>query len=67
MELFEESVLAYIAGPAERFVRPQFSLDYEGVARGSYPDFVALDYKDHVATAMRPPKERQSHAAGECT
>jgi len=49
VELFEESVLAYIAGLAERFVRPQFSLDYEGVARGSYPDFVALDYKDHVA------------------
>lgn len=49
MELFEESVLAYVAGPPGRFVRPQFSLEYEGAPGGSYPDFVALDYKDHVA------------------
>ena len=60
MELFEESVLAYIAGPAERFVRPQFSLDYEGVARGSYPDFVALDYKDHVAYLVKSPRPTRS-------
>lgn len=49
MELFEEAVLAYIAGPPQRFVRPQFSLAYQGGKGTSYPDFVVLDYKQHVA------------------
>ena len=49
MELFEEAVLAYLAGPPQRFVRPQFSLEYKGMPGGSYPDFVTLDYKDRVA------------------
>ena len=40
MELFEEAVLAYLAGPPQRFVRPQFSLEYKGMPGGSYPDFV---------------------------
>jgi hypothetical protein len=32
MELFEEAVLAYLAGPPQRFVRPQFSLEYAVLA-----------------------------------
>ena len=49
MELFEEAVLAYLAGPPQRFVQPQFSLAYKGMPGGSYPDFVTLDYKERVA------------------
>src|SRR5882762_2411265 len=48
MDLFEEAVLAYLCGPAQRFVNPQFNIPYEGFKGGSCPDFVVVDFSDNT-------------------
>lgn len=46
MEKFEESVLEYICGRPQRFVNPQFAVEYEDSRGGSCPDFVVVDFLD---------------------
>jgi len=48
MDLFEEAALAYLCGPAQRFVNAQFNIPYEGFKGGSCPDFVAVDFSDNT-------------------
>ncbi len=48
MDLFEEAVLAYLCGPAQRFVNAQFNIPYEGFKGGSCPDFVVVDFSENT-------------------
>jgi hypothetical protein len=49
MELFEQAVLAYLTGPPQRFVHPQYSFTYRDGVGGSTPDFVVLDFAGPTA------------------
>ena len=50
MNIYEEAVLNYITSDNNRFINPQFNIEYyedEGnKIGGSLPDFVVLDFKE---------------------
>ena len=48
MDLFEEAVLDYLCGSAQRFVNAQFNIPYESFKGGSCPDFVVVDFSDNT-------------------
>lgn len=48
MELSEHAVLAYISGPRNRFINPQFQIPHADGLGGTCPDFVVLDLKDQT-------------------
>lgn len=50
MDIYEEAVLNYITESPQRFVNPQYNIDYDKSSDtgGSLPDFITLDFKDRI-------------------
>jgi hypothetical protein len=49
MDQYEQAVMEYICARPDRFLNAQFEIPYNGVAGGSRPDFLALDFSDTTA------------------
>jgi Holliday junction resolvase-like predicted endonuclease len=47
MDIYEEAVLNYITSSNNRFVNPQFNIEWDEINKigGSLPDFVVLDFE----------------------
>jgi hypothetical protein len=49
VDQYEQAVLDYICGRADRFLNWQFAIPYDGEGGGSCPDFLVLDFRETTA------------------